>query len=152
MSAYDFEYELAQRDGATFYFNVTPIELLGDERGQVCAVKFVRTETNNNGEWSLIPGSEFSEPADMVLKAVGQSKQSAWLRDNFPVVRLDERGVSNATRRQVKHPWHTCLRAATARTAAGKLSMRWVKGRKLLVGSTLFSGNRKYRWRGNHHV
>jgi pyruvate/2-oxoglutarate dehydrogenase complex dihydrolipoamide dehydrogenase (E3) component len=29
----------------------------------------------------------------MVLKAVGQSKQSAWLRDNFPALRLDERGV-----------------------------------------------------------
>jgi dihydropyrimidine dehydrogenase (NAD+) subunit PreT len=93
MSAYDFEYELAQRDGATFYFNVTPIELIGDERGQVCAVKFVRTETNNHGEWRLIPGSEFSEPADMVLKAVGQSKQTAWLRDTFPALRLDERGV-----------------------------------------------------------
>jgi dihydropyrimidine dehydrogenase (NAD+) subunit PreT len=92
MSAYHFEYELAQRDGATFYFNVTPIELLGDEMGHICAVKFVRTETKN-GELRLIPGSEFSEPADMVLKAVGQSKQSAWLRANFPVLRLDERGV-----------------------------------------------------------
>jgi dihydropyrimidine dehydrogenase (NAD+) subunit PreT len=93
MSAYDFEYELAQRDGAIFYFNVTPVELLGDATGQVCAVKFVRTEISNSGEWRMIPGSEFSEPADMVLKAVGQSKQSAWLRDNFPALRLDERGV-----------------------------------------------------------
>ena len=93
MSAYDFEYKLAQRDGATFYFNVIPIELVGDETGQVCAVKFVRTETGVNGRLSLISGSEFSEPADMVLKAVGQSKQSAWLRDNFPALRLDERGV-----------------------------------------------------------
>ena len=83
MSAYDFEYELAQRDGAIFYFNVTPIELIGDEMGQVCAVKFARTETSNDGEWRLIPGSEFSEPADMVLKAVGQSKQSDWLSGTF---------------------------------------------------------------------
>jgi dihydropyrimidine dehydrogenase (NAD+) subunit PreT len=92
MSAYHFEYELAQRDGATFYFNVTPIELIGDEAGQVCAVKFVRTETSN-GELTLIPGSEFTEPADMVLKAVGQSKRSAWLTQNFPALRLDKRGV-----------------------------------------------------------
>jgi dihydropyrimidine dehydrogenase (NAD+) subunit PreT len=93
MSAYDFEYELAQHDGATFYFNVTPIELIGNESGQVCAVKFVRTETSNNGQLVLIPGSEFTEPADMVLKAVGQSKQSAWLTQNFPALRLDKRGV-----------------------------------------------------------
>jgi pyruvate/2-oxoglutarate dehydrogenase complex dihydrolipoamide dehydrogenase (E3) component len=42
---------------------------------------------------TLIPGSEFTEPADMVLKAVGQSKQSAWLTQNFPALRLDKRGV-----------------------------------------------------------
>jgi dihydropyrimidine dehydrogenase (NAD+) subunit PreT len=93
MSAYHFEYELAQRDGATFYFNVLPIELLGDEAGQVCAVKFVRTETSKNGRLTLIPGSEFTEPADMVLKAVGQSKQSTWLIQNFPALRLNKRGV-----------------------------------------------------------
>jgi dihydropyrimidine dehydrogenase (NAD+) subunit PreT len=93
MSAYHFEYELAQRDGATFYFNVLPVELLGDEAGQVCAVKFVRTETSKNGWLTLIPGSEFTEPADMVLKAVGQSKQSTWLIQNFPALRLNKRGV-----------------------------------------------------------
>jgi glutamate synthase (NADPH/NADH) small chain len=93
MSAYHFEYELAQRDGATFYFNVLPIELLGDEAGQVCAVKLVRTETSKNGQLTLIPGSEFTEPADMVLKAVGQSKQSTWLIQNFPALRLNKRGV-----------------------------------------------------------
>jgi dihydropyrimidine dehydrogenase (NAD+) subunit PreT len=93
MSAYHFEYELAQRDGATFYFNVLPVELLGDEAGQVCAVKFVRTETSKNGWLTLIPGSEFTEPADMVLKAVGQSKQSSWLIQNFPALRLNKRGV-----------------------------------------------------------
>jgi dihydropyrimidine dehydrogenase (NAD+) subunit PreT len=93
MSAYHFEYELAQRDGATFYFNVLPIELLGDEAGQVCAVKFVRTETSKNGWLTLIPGSEFTEPADMILKAVGQSKQSTWLIQNFPALRLNKRGV-----------------------------------------------------------
>ena len=93
MSAYHFEYELAQRDGATFYFNVTPIELIGDEAGQVCTVKFVRTETSDHGPLTLIPGSEFTEAADMVLKAVGQSKQSAWLTQHFPALRLDQRGV-----------------------------------------------------------
>ena len=29
MPAYHFEYELAQHDGATFYFNVVPVELHG---------------------------------------------------------------------------------------------------------------------------
>jgi dihydropyrimidine dehydrogenase (NAD+) subunit PreT len=93
MPAYHFEYELAQRDGATFYFNVLPVELIGDEGGQVCAVKFVRTETGQNGRLTVIPGSEFTEAADMVLKAVGQSKQSTWLAQNFPALRLDNRGV-----------------------------------------------------------
>jgi dihydropyrimidine dehydrogenase (NAD+) subunit PreT len=93
MSAYHFEYELAQHDGATFCFNVAPVELMGDEAGQVCAVRFVRTQTTGNGRLTLIPGSEFTEPADMVLKAVGQSKQSAWLAQHFPALRLDKRGV-----------------------------------------------------------
>jgi dihydropyrimidine dehydrogenase (NAD+) subunit PreT len=93
MSAYHFEYELAQHDGAIFYFNVIPVELMGDEAGQVCAVKFARTETSRNGRLALIPGSEFTEPADMVLKAVGQATQSAWLTQNFPALRLDKRGV-----------------------------------------------------------
>jgi dihydropyrimidine dehydrogenase (NAD+) subunit PreT len=93
MSAYHFEYELAQKDGATFYFNVVPIELVGDEAGHVCAVKFVRTETGKNRRLTLIPGSEFTEPADMILKAVGQSKRSTWLTQNFPALRLNKHGV-----------------------------------------------------------
>jgi dihydropyrimidine dehydrogenase (NAD+) subunit PreT len=118
MSAYHFEYELAQRDGATFYFNVLPIELSGDEAGQVCAVKFVRTETSKNGRLTLIPGSEFTEPADMVLKAVGQSKQSTWLIQNFPALRLNKRGV-------VEH------NPATGQTTTGpRLSVTFVNQRE----------------------
>jgi dihydropyrimidine dehydrogenase (NAD+) subunit PreT len=93
MSAYKFEYEIAQRDGAIFYFNVAPIALISDEIGQVAAVKFVRTETNRDGAFKAIPGTEFVETADMVLKAVGQSKQNEWLTRNFPALRIDRRGV-----------------------------------------------------------
>ncbi len=74
MGAYEFEYDLAKSVGVEGMFNVSPIEILG-EKGKVSGIKFVKT-TSKNGKVETIPGSEFIESCDWVIKATGQSKQT----------------------------------------------------------------------------
>jgi glutamate synthase (NADPH/NADH) small chain len=90
MSAYDFEYELAKTDGATFVFHAAPIAVLG-EAGHVTGLRLARTEVRD-GRVSLVAGSEWTEPFDMVLSAVGQEKQTTLLASLFPALELDRRG------------------------------------------------------------
>ena len=66
MGAYNFEYDLAKGVGVKGMFNVSPIEIIG-ENGKVKGVKLKST----------IDGSEFIEECDWVIKATGQSKQTS---------------------------------------------------------------------------
>lgn len=90
MPAYEFEYDLAKADGATFLFHTIPTEVLA-ENGHVCALRLARTELRD-GKLSVIPGSEWVEPFDLVLKAVGQEKQTALFESLFPGLKLDRKG------------------------------------------------------------
>ncbi len=54
-------------------FNVAPLEIVGDD--QVRGVKFVRTIVVD-GKVEYVPGSEFVEECDRVIKATGQSKHT----------------------------------------------------------------------------
>jgi glutamate synthase (NADPH/NADH) small chain len=92
MPAYQFEQELAKADGARFLFNVTPIEVVADANGHVNGLKLVRT-ASSNGHVLLLRGTEFVEPFDMVIKAIGEQKQVALLKKLFPGLALDLRGV-----------------------------------------------------------
>ncbi len=76
MGAYGFEYDLAKGVGVKGMFNISPVEIIGDDN--VEAVKFIRTESNN-GKLSNIAGSEFELVCDVVIKATGQSKQTEFL-------------------------------------------------------------------------
>jgi dihydropyrimidine dehydrogenase (NAD+) subunit PreT len=91
MSAYAFEYELAKADGAHFRFHAAPVEVIATN-GHVSGVKLVRTSVVN-GRAEPIPGSEFIEPCDVVLKAVGQEKQVKLLRQLFPTLAVGPSGV-----------------------------------------------------------
>lgn len=71
MGAYAFEYDLAKSVGAKGLFNVVPLEIIGKQK--VEAVKFARSESRN-GQIEMMPGSEFVEPCDMVIRATGQAK------------------------------------------------------------------------------
>jgi glutamate synthase (NADPH/NADH) small chain len=76
MGAYDFEYDLAKGVGVKGLFNVSPVEITGN--GKATGVKFIRTK-EVNGKLETIPGSEFIESCDLVIKATGQAKQSKFL-------------------------------------------------------------------------
>jgi glutamate synthase (NADPH/NADH) small chain len=91
MSAYDFEYEHAKHDGAQFIFHAAPVGVLASG-GHVTGLRLVRTRLVN-GKVEPIPGTEFTEPCDLVLKAVGQEKQVQMLRSLFPDLVIDDRGV-----------------------------------------------------------
>ena len=90
MPAYGFEYELAKNDGATFHFHTIPIEVLA-ENGHVKALRLAKTETRD-GKAHIVPGSEWIEEFDLVLKAVGQEKQSSVFEKLFPGLKIDHKG------------------------------------------------------------
>ena len=92
MSAYDFEYQLAKHDGARFLFNVAPVEVRGSA-GHVIGLRLVRTRAGVDGRPEPIPETEYIEPCDLVLKAVGQEKQVALLRQLFPALQIDAHGA-----------------------------------------------------------
>jgi dihydropyrimidine dehydrogenase (NAD+) subunit PreT len=91
MSAYAFEYDLAKRDGANFMFHCAPLEVIGN--GHVSGLRLIRTRLTADGKLEQIKGSEFTEPFDMVIKAVGQQKQTSMLRELFSDVELDRGGT-----------------------------------------------------------
>ncbi|MEO8666193.1 MAG: FAD-dependent oxidoreductase [Ignavibacteria bacterium] len=88
MGAYDFEYDLAKSVGVEGRFNISPLEIVGN--GKVQGVKFIQTKVTG-GKLENIPGSEFTEECDMVIKATGQSKQVNILK-NISGLKLDEKG------------------------------------------------------------
>lgn len=91
MPAYDFEYELAKDDGANFIFHALPVEIVGGG-GHVSGVRLVRTKVAG-GKVTPVAGTDWVEPCDLVLKAVGQEKQAPLLRSLFPKLELDARGA-----------------------------------------------------------
>jgi dihydropyrimidine dehydrogenase (NAD+) subunit PreT len=91
MSAYDFEQELAKKDGCEFVLNAAPVEVIADN-GHVAGIKLARTKVVN-GKAELIPGEEWVEPVDMVIKAIGEPKQVELLKRLFPKIELDKRGA-----------------------------------------------------------
>ena len=88
LRAYYFEYELAKSVGVDGMFNVSPVEIIGNEK--VEGVKFIRTKVFN-GKMENIKGSEFIEKCDMVIRATGQTKQMNVLK-NILGLRTDEQG------------------------------------------------------------
>lgn len=84
MPAYQYEYELAKRDGCEFRFFTVPKRVLGD--GAVTGLECVRAELgapDARGRRSPveIPGSEHVIPCDMLLKATGQLPRAEFARD-----------------------------------------------------------------------
>ena len=70
------EYRNAVEEGARFVFCAAPTAVLGDERGHVKGVRFVRTDlgtTEDGGPRPFLiqPGTEFDLDADYVVPAVG---------------------------------------------------------------------------------
>lgn len=76
--AYDYEMELARKDGIEFMWQTTPIEIVGEKH-----VRGLRCKTAD--------GSEFEVACDQVIKAIGQTKMSSFFTDVCGVD-VDEKG------------------------------------------------------------
>ena len=81
--AYDYEMELARKDGIEFVWRAAPIGILGDEASsRVVGLRCEKTD----GSLEL-----FEIPCDMVIKAVGQQKKRSFF-ENVAGVKVDEKG------------------------------------------------------------
>ncbi len=69
ISAYDYEYELAKKDGIEFVWQTSPIEVLSND-GKVSGLKCKKTD-----------GTEFEIACDLVIKAIGQQKQVEFFKN-----------------------------------------------------------------------
>jgi dihydropyrimidine dehydrogenase (NAD+) subunit PreT len=92
LSAYHFEYELAKAEGARFMFNTAAVAILARDV-PVSGLRLARTRVNADGDLEFIPHTEWTEPCDMVIEAIGQEKATAALRRLFPKLEFDGRGA-----------------------------------------------------------
>lgn len=90
MPAYEYEYDIAKKDACSFMFYTAPTEVLGDK--SVTGLKLTKTKVNDQGRAEVIPGSEFEEEFDMVIKALGQEKQIDMLKKLVPELETDKSG------------------------------------------------------------
>ncbi len=75
MTAYWFEYELAQKDNVRFFWLTNPVRIEGEGHVQALVCEKMELVAGSAGERKkpqAVSGSEFSLPVDMVIKSVGQ--------------------------------------------------------------------------------
>jgi dihydropyrimidine dehydrogenase (NAD+) subunit PreT len=82
ISAYDYEYELAKKDGVEFVWQAAPIGILQNENGAVSALQCEKTDESLQ---------IFNIPCDMIIKAIGQQKQRSFF-ETIANVETDEKG------------------------------------------------------------
>ena len=75
-------------DGIEYHFLAQPVRILTDERNQVRGVEFVRTqlgEPDASGRRTpqAVPGSNFVEPCDAVIEAVGEAVDLSLIPDSI---------------------------------------------------------------------
>jgi dihydropyrimidine dehydrogenase (NAD+) subunit PreT len=79
MTAYDFEYEFAKQDGVEFRWLTAPKRIIGDGNGKVTGIECLKMklgEQDQDGRRRPHPveGSDYVIPADVVIKAIGQTR------------------------------------------------------------------------------
>ena len=89
------EVKNAREEGAEFLFNLQPVSIEVDQKGNVCGVKVVRTQMsearNGRAQAEVIEGSEHLLQADAVITAFGfRPHAMPWLAEHN--VQLDAQG------------------------------------------------------------
>jgi dihydropyrimidine dehydrogenase (NAD+) subunit PreT len=105
MSAFKYEYELAQKDGVVFYWNTQPLRIVGNRH--VEGLECVRTRLAGSGRQARVEpmaGTEFVIPADMVVRALGQQPLLQLLEDVSGLATSGGRLVVNPETGQTGHP------------------------------------------------
>ncbi len=89
--AYDYEIELARKDGVEFRWQTTPVEIVGD--GHVAALRCMTAH-----------GSEIIIECDQVIKAIGQQKMASFFNDVIGVETDDKGRVVTNDKLQTSDP------------------------------------------------
>lgn len=90
MPAYEYEYELAKKDGVEFVWQAAPVAILPGENGARLTLRCEKTDGSNQ---------MFEIPCDIIIKAIGQQKQRSFF-GQIPDLELDAGGrvvVNNET-------------------------------------------------------
>lgn len=121
------EFHHAEEEGVIFDFLVNPVEVIGDEKGNVKALRLVRMElgepdASGRRKPVAVKGSEFEMPIDTVIVALGTSPN--------PLVFVDADGLE-----RTKHGT-TVADVATGRTTKPKV---WAGGDIVTGAATVIS-------------
>ncbi|HKI77972.1 MAG TPA: NAD(P)-dependent oxidoreductase [Ignavibacteriaceae bacterium] len=92
MSAYDFEFDLAKKDGVTFHFLTSPKKIIG--KNSVEGIECVKMTLSDLEKVKRrtpveIPNSNYVIPVDMVIKAIGQGAKTKFL-NSISGLKMDE--------------------------------------------------------------
>jgi len=94
MPAYEYEYEIAKKDGCVYYFLTAPKRIVGKSavEGIECVrMKLGKPDASGRPSPEPIPGSEFVLECDMVIKSLGQKKQRDFVQKVLGL-KTDNRG------------------------------------------------------------
>jgi len=136
MPARKEEINHAEEEGVEFILLSNPVEILGDEQGNVCAIKCVKMqlgEPDASGRRSPVPieGSEFVVECDEVIVALGTSPNPI-IKRSFPslettkkgTIVADENGLTNVPRLYVGGDAMTGAATVILAMGAGKRSAK----------------------------
>ena len=92
----ELELEEAELEGVEIMYMVSPTRVIGDESGKVVGIELIRNElgapdAKGRRRPEPVAGSETVVPCDMVLVAIGQRQDNAFLGEALP--ERDKRGV-----------------------------------------------------------
>ena len=94
MPAYNYEYEIAKKDGCVYYFLTAPKRIIGKKsvEGIECVrMKLGKPDGSGRPAPEPIPGSEFVLECDMVIKSLGQKKRRDFVQKTLGL-KTDNRG------------------------------------------------------------
>ncbi|HBW05811.1 MAG TPA: glutamate synthase (NADPH), homotetrameric [Clostridiales bacterium] len=136
MPARKEEINHAEEEGVEFMLLSNPVEILGDEQGNVCAIKCVKMqlgEPDASGRRSPVPieGSDFVVECDEVIVALGTSPNPI-IKRSFPslettkkgTIVADENGLTNVPRLYVGGDAMTGAATVILAMSAGKRSAK----------------------------
>ena len=136
MPASKEEINHAEEEGVEFLLLANPVEIVGDEQGNVCKVRCVRMELgepDSSGRRSPIPieGSEFDIECDEVIVALGTTPNPI-IKRSMPSLEIgkkgtitaDENGLTNIARLYVRGDAMTGAATVILAMGAGKRSAK----------------------------
>ncbi len=108
MPAYEYEYEIAKKDGCVYYFLTAPKRVIGKKHvtGIECVrMKLGKPDASGRPSPEPVRGSEFVLECDMVIKSLGQRKRREFIEKKLGL-KADKRGriVVNETTLQTSNP------------------------------------------------